>query len=143
MVCSFGAGFVALKLLSSLLEAGRWKFFGFYCLLASAGVFALAYVDGQAAVEPPPVPLHTTDTASPTAPAAPTLPAPESGPAPTNEAPLPNLSGPPSSWVPASMQQPTNAAPADGATNAAPTSNPAPSTNAESAPMAPGTTAGQ
>ncbi len=44
MVCSFGAGLVALWLLSSLLEAGRWKYFGFYCLLASATVFTMAYL---------------------------------------------------------------------------------------------------
>jgi undecaprenyl-diphosphatase len=43
MVCSFGAGLAALWLLSSLLESGRWKFFGYYCLVASAVVFFLAY----------------------------------------------------------------------------------------------------
>src|SRR5579871_4077305 len=35
MVCSFIAGYLALKLLSSLLESGRWKYFGYYCLVAS------------------------------------------------------------------------------------------------------------
>jgi undecaprenyl-diphosphatase len=43
MLCSFGAGFAALYLLSSLLEAGRWKYFGIYCVLASAVVFVMAY----------------------------------------------------------------------------------------------------
>src|ERR1700723_1746856 len=38
MVLSFIAGLLALKWLSRWLEAGRWKFFGFYCLLAAAGV---------------------------------------------------------------------------------------------------------
>jgi undecaprenyl-diphosphatase len=44
MVCSFFAGLGALWLLSSLLKAGRWKYFGFYCLAASAAVFTLAYL---------------------------------------------------------------------------------------------------
>jgi undecaprenyl-diphosphatase len=43
MVCSFGAGLAALWLLSSLLETGRWKFFGYYCLAAAAAVFFLAH----------------------------------------------------------------------------------------------------
>jgi undecaprenyl-diphosphatase len=43
MVLSFIAGLVALKWLSSWLEAGRWKFFGFYCLLAAAGVLLIHY----------------------------------------------------------------------------------------------------
>jgi undecaprenyl-diphosphatase len=37
------AGIVALKFLSRLLETGRWAFFGYYCLIAAAGVFVLAY----------------------------------------------------------------------------------------------------
>jgi undecaprenyl-diphosphatase len=41
MVLSFVAGLLALKWLSQWLEAGRWKFFGFYCLVAAAGVFAV------------------------------------------------------------------------------------------------------
>jgi len=41
MVLSFAAGLPALKWLSKWLEAGRWKFFGFYCLVAAAGVFIL------------------------------------------------------------------------------------------------------
>ncbi len=38
---SFVAGLVALKWLSSWLEAGRWYLFGIYCLVASAVVFYL------------------------------------------------------------------------------------------------------
>jgi undecaprenyl-diphosphatase len=44
MVLSFIAGLFALKLLSQWLEAGRWKFFGFYCLAAAAGVLAIHYL---------------------------------------------------------------------------------------------------
>ena len=43
MVLSFIAGLLALKLLSRWLEGGRWKFFGFYCLVAAAGVMAIHY----------------------------------------------------------------------------------------------------
>jgi undecaprenyl-diphosphatase len=42
MVCSFVAGWLALKLLSRWLESGRWKFFGYYCLGAAIIVFGLA-----------------------------------------------------------------------------------------------------
>ena len=42
MVASFIAGLFALKLLSRFLTEGRWSFFGFYCLAASAVVFILA-----------------------------------------------------------------------------------------------------
>ncbi len=49
MVCSFVAGYLALKLLSRLLEAGRWKFFGYYCLVAAAIVFGLAYAKPDSA----------------------------------------------------------------------------------------------
>ncbi|MFC5860827.1 undecaprenyl-diphosphate phosphatase [Acidicapsa dinghuensis] len=45
MVFSFLAGLVALRWLSSWLENGRWYLFGIYCLVASAGVFAL-YLHG-------------------------------------------------------------------------------------------------
>jgi undecaprenyl-diphosphatase len=41
MAFSFLAGLLALKWLSSWLENGRWFFFGIYCLIASALVFAL------------------------------------------------------------------------------------------------------
>jgi undecaprenyl-diphosphatase len=40
-VFSFIAGLAALKWLSSWLEAGRWHWFGLYCLVASAAVFYL------------------------------------------------------------------------------------------------------
>jgi undecaprenyl-diphosphatase len=43
MVFSFLAGLVALKLLSAVLENGRWGYFGVYCLLASLGVVAAAW----------------------------------------------------------------------------------------------------
>jgi undecaprenyl-diphosphatase len=42
MVCSFGAGLLALSLLSRWLETGRWKFFGYYCLAAAVVVFVLS-----------------------------------------------------------------------------------------------------
>jgi undecaprenyl-diphosphatase len=41
MALSFGAGLLALKWLSRWLEGGRWKLFGFYCLLAAGGVLAI------------------------------------------------------------------------------------------------------
>ena len=43
MVFSFLAGLLALKWLSRWLEGGRWKFFGFYCLAAAAGVLAVHF----------------------------------------------------------------------------------------------------
>jgi undecaprenyl-diphosphatase len=43
MVLSFIAGLLALKWLSRWLEGGRWKFFGFYCLIASAGVLLIHF----------------------------------------------------------------------------------------------------
>ena len=39
MVLAFVAGLIALKWLSKWLEEGKWKFFGWYCLAASAFVF--------------------------------------------------------------------------------------------------------
>jgi len=44
MVCACIAGLLALKLLSSLLESGKWKFFGIYCFVAALVVFGLAFV---------------------------------------------------------------------------------------------------
>ena len=41
MICSFFAGLVALKWLSSWLESGKWWLFGIYCLVASGVVFYL------------------------------------------------------------------------------------------------------
>jgi undecaprenyl-diphosphatase len=43
MVCSFAAGWLALRLLSRWLESGRWKFFGYYCVVAAIVVFGLAF----------------------------------------------------------------------------------------------------
>jgi undecaprenyl-diphosphatase len=43
MVLSFIAGLLALKWLSRWLEGGRWKLFGYYCLVAAAGVLAIQY----------------------------------------------------------------------------------------------------
>jgi undecaprenyl-diphosphatase len=41
MGCSFVAGLLALRLLSAMLEKGKWHYFGIYCLLASAAVLAV------------------------------------------------------------------------------------------------------
>ncbi len=41
MGCSFVAGLVALKWLSSWLENGRWQLFGYYCLFAAVMVLAI------------------------------------------------------------------------------------------------------
>ncbi len=41
MGLSFVAGLVALKWLSHWLEAGRWKLFGYYCLVAAVGVLVI------------------------------------------------------------------------------------------------------
>jgi len=43
MVASFVAGLLALKLLTRWLEGGRWKFFGYYCLVAAAGVLVVHF----------------------------------------------------------------------------------------------------
>jgi len=43
LLCSFVAGLLALRLLSRWLEAGRWKFFGYYCVVAAVVVFGLAF----------------------------------------------------------------------------------------------------
>jgi len=43
MIFSFAAGLLALRWLSRWLEAGRWKFFGFYCLVAAAGVLLIHF----------------------------------------------------------------------------------------------------
>jgi undecaprenyl-diphosphatase len=43
MVFSFLAGLVALKWLSRWLESGRWQWFGYYCLVAAAGVLAVHF----------------------------------------------------------------------------------------------------
>jgi undecaprenyl-diphosphatase len=43
MIFSFIAGLFALKLLSRLLEGGRWQWFGYYCLVISIVVFAFHF----------------------------------------------------------------------------------------------------
>jgi undecaprenyl-diphosphatase len=43
MIFSFFAGLLALKWLSRWLEGGLWKIFGFYCLIAAAGVLILHF----------------------------------------------------------------------------------------------------
>jgi undecaprenyl-diphosphatase len=43
MAFSFLAGLLALKWLSRWLEGGRWKFFGYYCLVAAAGVLVVHF----------------------------------------------------------------------------------------------------
>jgi undecaprenyl-diphosphatase len=43
LVCSFVAGWLALRLLSRWLASGRWKFFGYYCVVAAIVVFGLAF----------------------------------------------------------------------------------------------------
>jgi undecaprenyl-diphosphatase len=106
MVCSFVAGYLALKLLSSLLEAGRWKFFGYYCVIAALVVFALAYTEPARGKE---VKWESGD-----------LPVTPEAPATTNAdnlppAPLPVMNtSSPATMLPASAQQPaapsTNAA---------------------------------
>ncbi len=71
MACSFVAGYLALKLLSRLLEAGRWKYFGFYCLVAAAVVFGLAYTTANASATPAetPVPAMVSNAPSTVTPA--------------------------------------------------------------------------
>jgi undecaprenyl-diphosphatase len=43
MVFSFLAGLLALKWLSRWLESGRWQWFGYYCLVAAAGVLVIHF----------------------------------------------------------------------------------------------------
>lgn len=40
LLCSFVAGWLALRWLSAWLERGRWHWFGYYCLVASVAVLA-------------------------------------------------------------------------------------------------------
>lgn len=42
MAISFAAGLLALRWLSNWLENGRWRWFGYYCFAASAGVLLLS-----------------------------------------------------------------------------------------------------
>lgn len=43
MVAAFIAGLLALRLLSHWLEHGKWRWFGYYCLVASVVIFVLQY----------------------------------------------------------------------------------------------------
>ncbi len=43
MTCSFLAGLLALRLLSSWLETGRWHYFGYYCVVFALVVFGFAW----------------------------------------------------------------------------------------------------
>jgi undecaprenyl-diphosphatase len=43
MIGSFVAGLLALRLLSSWLESGRWHYFGYYCVAFALVVFACAH----------------------------------------------------------------------------------------------------
>jgi undecaprenyl-diphosphatase len=43
MVFSFLAGLIALRILSAALEHGKWKYFGYYCIVAALVVFGSAY----------------------------------------------------------------------------------------------------
>jgi undecaprenyl-diphosphatase len=43
MCFSFLGGLLALVWLSRWLERGKWKFFGFYCLLAAAAVLVIHF----------------------------------------------------------------------------------------------------
>jgi len=44
MALSFAAGLLALRFLSAVLERGRWKYFGFYCLAAAAVIWTANYL---------------------------------------------------------------------------------------------------
>jgi undecaprenyl-diphosphatase len=123
MVCSFVAGYLALKLLSRLLEGGHWKYFGYYCLAASLVVFALAYTENANASSPVTGAIPA-DAATNAAPVEPVAPAP-STPADTNAAPAPP---PATSDVPVQPLAP--------ATNAVPVA-PIPTTNADAKPLVP------
>ena len=43
MVLSFLSGLAALRLLSAVLEGGRWAFFGLYCLVFAGVIFFAAW----------------------------------------------------------------------------------------------------
>jgi undecaprenyl-diphosphatase len=45
MVCSFVAAMLALWLLSAVLERGKWKYFGYYCIAAAGVVFVVNFFD--------------------------------------------------------------------------------------------------
>jgi undecaprenyl-diphosphatase len=53
MVFSFLAGLAALKFLSAVLEKGRWKYFGYYCVIAAA-LMAAGIASGVLSAPPRP-----------------------------------------------------------------------------------------
>jgi undecaprenyl-diphosphatase len=85
MVCSFVAGYIALKLLSRLLEGGNWKYFGYYCLAAAIVVFSLAYSEKAEAASPETSSTTTADTN-----AAPVTPIPDATTNMATPAPITN-----------------------------------------------------
>jgi undecaprenyl-diphosphatase len=48
MFLSFAAGLIALWFLSAVLERGRWRYFGVYCLVASVVLFGYAFFNHAA-----------------------------------------------------------------------------------------------
>jgi undecaprenyl-diphosphatase len=38
------AGLIALRLLSAMLDKGRWKYFGFYCIAAALVMYLVAFL---------------------------------------------------------------------------------------------------
>ena len=44
MVLSCLAGLVGLRLLSAMLDKGRWKYFGYYCIVAALVMFVVAWM---------------------------------------------------------------------------------------------------
>jgi undecaprenyl-diphosphatase len=104
MVCSFAAGYLALKVLSSLLEAGRWKYFGYYCLVAALVVFGLAYQESAMASTLPETPAPVASTNAEIAPAPPATNAAQLPPVPL---PVMNPSSP-ATMLPASAEATTS-----------------------------------
>ena len=116
MVCSFVAGYLALKLLSSLLEAGRWKYFGYYCLAAAAVVFGLAHSEALAA--------DNNAALAPVSAIAPVSPAPDTTTSSAASAPATNADSSPATNASAPVE-PASApmVPTDASTPAASTSD--------------------
>jgi undecaprenyl-diphosphatase len=50
MACAFVSGLIALRLLSAVLERGRWRYFGYYCIVASVGVLVAAWYLGDTVI---------------------------------------------------------------------------------------------
>jgi len=135
MVCSFAAGYVALKLLSRLLEAGRWKYFGYYCLVAALVVFGLAYA-APAAPAPAAVLTVTPSMVTTNADTAPAAPLPF-----VNNTNAPATLMPASTPIPGDTTdgQPTGTDAARGASIIRIETNAVPSTNVIAPPVTPAT----